>query len=235
MPDKMSKRHRVFFAAPFRDELAWVRSALRGAAEDSDAEFVAVDETVLPGGDIPEAISWEIKKSTVAFVVISQLNPNVMYELGLLHAQSKPTIILTDGAEVTDIPFDIRHLNVLRYDGEGRNEEQLEAAASFALKRIISLIDDPSARQAELSGTPVVPPNLAGFDSVQLTIAQYDMESIKETAAKRVGKKMCRTTNISEVDTGDYGGWRIKAKCSGGYTMEVWVDVNGDIREIDVA
>jgi hypothetical protein len=60
------------------------------------------------------------------------------------------------------------------------------------------------------------------------------MEDLKEKAANRVGKKMCNTTNISEVDRGDYRGWKIRAKCSGGYYMDVYVDVNGDIREVDL-
>jgi hypothetical protein len=45
-----------------------------------------------------------------ATLVLSGLNPNVMYQLGLLYQAGKPTIILSDAETVA--PFDVRSLMV---------------------------------------------------------------------------------------------------------------------------
>lgn len=66
------------------------------------------------------------------------------------------------------------------------------------------------------------------------SVARYDFEEIKNKASRSVGRKNCDTTNISEYDDGTIKGWRVRAKCSGGSKITVIVDVNGDIREIDV-
>jgi len=57
---------------------------------------------------------------------------------------------------------------------------------------------------------------------------------IKNDGARAVGRKGCSTNNISPHDDGDFKGWRLKARCSGGDTIYVFVDLNGDIASVDV-
>jgi len=56
----------------------------------------------------------------------------------------------------------------------------------------------------------------------------------KNDGARAVGRKGCSTNNISPHDDGDFKGWRLKARCSGGDTIYVFVDLNGDIASVDV-
>ena len=72
------------------------------------------------------------------------------------------------------------------------------------------------------------------FDTAQLNIGQMDFEVIKERAVTSVGRKNCATQNISEHDDGNIQGWKLKAKCPGGTKVTVVIDINGDIREVDV-
>ena len=229
----MSKK-KAFYAAPFRKEFDWVRESVWKACEQSKIELRAVDELVAPGEDIPRAIYVEIKKADFAFVVISSHNANVMYELGWLHALSKPTIILSDQDIDEALPFDISHLNVIRYRGASKNKAALTEVVSTAIKRLQDLMIDGAIRQSVVAGPPF---HLAGVShnaTAQLTVSDYDFERIKGDAAKSVGCKNCETENISEYKDSEVTGWRIKARCSGGKTIVATVDLNGDIREIDV-
>lgn len=63
---------------------------------------------------------WEyINYSKILIADITGLNPNVMYELGLAHAITKPVIIISDSIE--SVPFDLRYLRILIYDSKKTN------------------------------------------------------------------------------------------------------------------
>jgi hypothetical protein len=225
-------KHRAFFASPFAGDYAWIRSAVATACRELDIEFRPVDEMMMPGTSIIDAIHVEIARCTMAFVVVSGLNANVFYELGLLHAVGKPTILLSDSATMANLPFDIRSLMVARYDESARNERELKQVVIAAAARMIRLLDEPAARTEAITGAAPTP--APSSPTAQLAIAQYDFNDLKERASRAVGQKNCGTTNISEYDDGTIKGWKLKARCSGGSKMNVIIDVNGDIREIDV-
>jgi hypothetical protein len=122
----MNDTRRVFFASPFAEGYRWIREAVATACRELRLEFRAIDEMVMPGSDIGPAIHLEIARTTLAVGVISGLNPNVMYELGLLRSLSKPTVILADKQTFENLPFDLRSLSVVRYDSDARNQDQLK-------------------------------------------------------------------------------------------------------------
>lgn len=63
---------------------------------------------------------WEyINYSKILIADITGLNPNVMYELGLAHAITKPVIIISDLIE--NVPFDLRYLRILIYNTKKPN------------------------------------------------------------------------------------------------------------------
>lgn len=228
----MGERRRAFFTSPFDEPFRWIRNGVATACRELDLDFRPVDEMVVPGTSIVTAIHYEIAQCTLAFVVISRLNPNVLYELGLLHAASKPTVILCDKETFPQVPFDLRSLMIVRYDAAAEDERELSTVVIAATSRLLRLLDDPSSRQAVAAGT-TAPLQLPTTTTVQLTIAQYDFESLKDRAAGSVGRKNCTTSNISEYDD-ELKGWRLKARCRDGAVITVIIDVNGDIREIDV-
>lgn len=66
-------------------------------------------------------------------------NPNVNYELGVSHALRKPGIIITQ--DIDDVPFDYRHLRVIRYDTKRVSwATDLESAIT---KTILSVLANP--------------------------------------------------------------------------------------------
>lgn len=67
-----------------------------------------------------------------------------------------------------------------------------------------------------------------------LRMAEFDFEDIKNRAAKTVGRMGCATSNVIVVDEAGFRGWRLKARCSGGTTLMVKIDLNGEVSEVDV-
>lgn len=224
-------RYRAFLAMPFRPDLRWIREAIRKATIDLGIELRAVDEILPPGEEIVSGIRQEIRDSALAYVVLTDLNPNVMYELGLLHEASKPTILLADKDEIARLPFDIRTRMIVSFERRAEAEDDLRMAVVTATGRLLALFE-PAARQAFVTAAPVA--SSRTFHHVQLSISQVDWEKVKDDGARAVGRKGCTTNNISPHDDGEFKGWRLKARCAGGDTIYVYVDLNGDIASVDV-
>src|SRR5437870_8522587 len=76
---------------------------------------------------------WQyIKDARCVVADLSGKNPNVFYELGLAHAVGKPTLILSQSVE--DVPFDLQHMRIIRYDRKSRERGALKRRVSQALK-----------------------------------------------------------------------------------------------------
>jgi hypothetical protein len=224
---------KAFLAIPYKSELQWVRNAIAAAARRLGIELVSVDEQVA-AGDIVAAIHHYVRTSLFGYVVVTGLNPNVMYELGLLHQAAKPTIILADAGTIQRLPFDIQSLFVLTYDAEGRDENRLADQVAAATGQLFRFFDH-AERTAVISGEGPSPTEVAGnVGAVGFSMAAFDFEAIKNQAAKAAGYKGCATRNIIVVDEDDFRGWRLKARCSGGSRLIVKIDLNGVPIEIDV-
>lgn len=229
----MAARRRAFFASPFRRDFMWLREVVRGACEAQGVELRAVDEVTTPGEDLVQSIYQEIKSAAFGIVVLSDLNPNVMYELGLLHQAARPTILLADEASMPRLPFDIKTRFVIRYDAQLREQQPVRKALVAAIGAVERLLN-PEVRNTIAAGGQE---EGIAFTHVaaRLEFHDVDFESIKETAAKKAGRKACVTSNISAYDDGDIKGWQIKARCRGGDSMRIVVDIDGNVREIDFA
>lgn len=86
--------------------------AQRGVA----VQFHPVSAHDFPTGDIPEFAFLSIDQADLAIVDISQRSPNVFYELSMLHALGRPTILIDNKATVGDLPFYLRRTKVIGVD-----------------------------------------------------------------------------------------------------------------------
>jgi hypothetical protein len=68
-------------------------------------------------GPIVDHILKSIDKSFFCIADVSENNPNVIYEVALAHSKKKPVILITKG-NIADVPFDIRHYRVIKYDDD---------------------------------------------------------------------------------------------------------------------
>ncbi len=123
------------FGKPF-DE--YYEKVYQPAIAKADLQPIRGDE-VYNTGAIIDDIFAAISNATLVLCDVTGKNPNVNYELGVAHALQKPAIIITQ--DVTDVPFDYRHLRVIVYDREKVDwAKQLETAIH---KTILTVLRDP--------------------------------------------------------------------------------------------
>lgn len=75
---------------------------------------------------ITDDIEAKIRKSLICFADVTEDNPNVWYEVGFAYACGKQvvTVCNKDERELSDLPFDIKHRNVIDYSQGGINEDE---------------------------------------------------------------------------------------------------------------
>jgi nucleoside 2-deoxyribosyltransferase len=83
---------------------------------------------------ILDRIYMQIHMADVVIAELSEMNPNVYYELGYAHALNKNVIMLTNKAE--DIPFDLKHHRHIVYDSITNLKDRLIDELKWHLKQI---------------------------------------------------------------------------------------------------
>jgi len=99
---------------------------------------VRVDRLGLTG-DAIDAIKGAITGCYGVIADISDNNPNVMYELGMAHAEGKPAIILcqtTSQGDLREVPFDLRNHQIIQYSSDRR---MLKASLRASLKQMFGV------------------------------------------------------------------------------------------------
>jgi hypothetical protein len=81
---------------------------------------------------------WDLtKKAKVILADLTGKNPNVLYELGLAHAITKPAILVAQSLD--DIPFDLKDLRIILYDKNEHNwGQRLKVKIENALKETLA-------------------------------------------------------------------------------------------------
>jgi hypothetical protein len=99
-------------------------------------------------GDALQTLRQAIDNCDGALADITGSNPNVMYELGLAHAQNKPVVIICeygDARRLESLPFDLRNHHVIGY---GEDKENLKKKIQASLKPIFGEEMPPNKDQA---------------------------------------------------------------------------------------
>ncbi len=146
--DRMAKK--VFMVMPFKDTLAdeIYAHSTKPICESFGLEIQRADE-LFTTNPILEDIVAIIEKATIVIVDISGKNPNVFYELGMSHMlKQSQTIMITHDA-FGDIPFDIAHFRIIRYEnsivGKATYEEELKKTIESTLQDFKSIYRDEYA------------------------------------------------------------------------------------------
>jgi len=137
---------------------------------------------------------WEyINKSKILLADITGLNPNVMYELGLAHAISKPVIIISD--DVEKVPFDLRFLRILIYDVKKPNWS--EVLLEKIKKSLSEILESPT--DSILSAFLTIKPHVEETDSISaelIEIKQLLLSQVDGVDTKNIKKKISAETLI---------------------------------------
>lgn len=99
------------FASPFGD---YYEKIYKPAIEKAGLRPMRADADLFGTGKIMDQVWQGINDAKVLVAELTTRNPNVFYELGLAHAQSKPVVLVS--AVEQDVPFDLQHIRVIYYD-----------------------------------------------------------------------------------------------------------------------
>lgn len=175
-----------FVVMPFGDEradpekhLLWTElyAHLKQVVEDTGLSCVRADEVRRPGNIIRDIIR-HLAGADIVIAEMTDRNPNVFYELGVRHALSSRTILLTQRTE--DVPFDLRpyrHI-VYRFTPRGAAElaTQLKAHIAEVLKEPPEL--DSPVREYLTTVSPRQEQALVG-ETGATTALERELEKLK--------------------------------------------------------
>lgn len=120
---------------PFAPQFDDIYASIRAACLAGGLRSLRVDEIYGTKPIIDDVID-AIDDARVVICDLSGRNPNVMYETGISHALGRDVIIVAQDI-TNDVPFDLRHLRCIEYDGTNQaGRDQLAEKLSRTLKTL---------------------------------------------------------------------------------------------------
>lgn len=195
------------FGDPFDD---YYNELYKPAIEEVDFIPKRADSLFRPSPIIKDI--WEyINKSKILIADITDLNGNVMYELGLAHAIAKPVIIISDSIE--NVPFDLRFLRILIYDkrkpkwGENLKEkikksinEIIESPTDSILPAFLNI--KPDTKETEQISAELI-------ELKQLILSQINLSNKDEKPKKKLTTQTYIDAKKDAYDLYFNKGWEI--------------------------
>lgn len=143
----------VFVAMAFKDGISenLYRYSIKPVCEKLDLKAVRADEIFSPNPILDDIVA-AIETSKVIIADITGRNANVFYELGMSHTLKRNQTIMITRDISKDIPFDVAHFRVIKYDdsiaGKAIFENSLEQTLRVILEKPGILRED-EFRQTE--------------------------------------------------------------------------------------
>jgi nucleoside 2-deoxyribosyltransferase len=100
---------------PFGDKHKYLRQFLSSELEREGARVFRLD-AMKPGAVWVNALADAISGADFVIADVTDASPNVMYELGYVHALRKPTIMLAESDAIDSVPSDLLGYQFLTYD-----------------------------------------------------------------------------------------------------------------------
>src|SRR4051812_16600522 len=109
------EKNRCFILMPFSEEFDMIYGQIKKSLHDNGYVCNRADE-ILGSKPIMNKILNEILRANYIIADLTSQNPNVFYELGIAHTFKDAQNIILITQRVSDIPFDIRHINNIIYE-----------------------------------------------------------------------------------------------------------------------
>jgi hypothetical protein len=132
-------RNTIFMVMPFADPIAAsaYKYSTKPVAEANGFAIQRADE-IFSANPIFDDIVTAIEQSALVIVDISGRNANCFYELGVSHTLKRNRTIMITHDEFKEVPFDVAHFRILRYQDSIQGKSAYEADLAKTLKSITS-------------------------------------------------------------------------------------------------
>lgn len=112
-----------------------IRAVIFPVLEELDIEGKAAHQ-IDASGSITKQVIVRIVNDDLVIANLTELNPNVMYELAVRHAKRKPVVVLAEKGTV--LPFDIAQERTLFYTNDMIGVEELKPRLKAAIEKALS-------------------------------------------------------------------------------------------------
>lgn len=138
----------VFMAVPFSEAYAeFYDDYIEAPVHDAGLEPIRVDRLPVSAKrrSIIDRIEEGIARSRFVIADLTNMNPNVVYEIGLAVGISKPVLVLCESKhfEKQEIPFDFSGYPLIEYSPYRANGLKLELAEKIAQLKANTQLEDP--------------------------------------------------------------------------------------------
>lgn len=145
-------------------------------------------------GNITKGIVKKLAESDLVIADLSDLNPNVFYELGVRHALRRSgTILIIDRDRTSRLPFDINQYKVIFYEGSLAGSRRLANELKTSVQSWIESREAPRVDSPVHDWYPALPANLVAIED-----GEFDDSLRLENAALRTQVEEMRKKLSSE-------------------------------------
>ena len=121
-----------------------VQHALRRGLERVGIRSVRLDD-IQPGALWTAAVTEAIKKADFIIADLTELNPNIIYEIGYAHALEKHVFLIVSRDAKADIPSDLTGYHYLFY----ADPEELPELVKYRIRPYIEQLRRPNESDGE--------------------------------------------------------------------------------------
>lgn len=132
LAERIMSPNAVFTIMPFTSEFRDVYASYRIVCEDFKFDAVRTDESESTERIVPQIIEG-IRHSAFVVADVSDISPNVFYEIGFAQGLGKPVILTAKKG--TALPFDIADIPVIFWDGQEDLKDKLRRRIKHVASR----------------------------------------------------------------------------------------------------
>ncbi len=170
----MSNKPSAFVIMPLDEVLKPVYELLIRPILEEEGFAVERADDIESQQNILKDILNNIRSSDLIVADLTDLNPNVFYELGIAHAFRRNVLLLTQTIE--EVPFDLRPYRLLEYSTHfAKIEEAKEKLRSFAQRCRVGSID---------FGSPVT--DFVPTDDLALQVSTGNPPDVKDVSSEQI-------------------------------------------------
>lgn len=119
-----SDSNHLCFISCSMSRISQLKTILYPLLQEMGITPIRIDDMLMPDDNWMDIARMTIRKSNMAIVDISDYNPNVMYELGIIQSEKEQTSIITIAEKGSTIPFSIANYRILFYTFDWINEQE---------------------------------------------------------------------------------------------------------------